>query len=85
MEVSTFVCSICGDPSRDICIYCTKDACPNHLCERCFRCSDCCTCDLHVPDHVAGQNGHAHGHFAPEPVPASENGDDAAPPEEPAS
>lgn len=46
MEVTTFTCSICGEASHKICVYCTKDACGNHLCERCFRCSDCCQCDM---------------------------------------
>jgi hypothetical protein len=41
----TFVCSICGEPSTEICGYCTKDACANHRCEVCLRCSDCCDCD----------------------------------------
>jgi len=39
-------CSICGEPSTDICVYCTKDACTNHRCDRCKRCSDCCECDV---------------------------------------
>jgi hypothetical protein len=39
-------CSICGEPSTDICVYCTKDACTNHRCDRCKRCSDCCECDM---------------------------------------
>ena len=46
MEPTTFSCSICGEASRDICVFCTKDACVNHLCERCRRCSDCCGCDV---------------------------------------
>ena len=46
MEATTFTCSICGEASRRICVFCTKDACPNHLCERCNRCSDCCECDV---------------------------------------
>ena len=41
-----FTCSICGDPSTEICAYCTKDACVNHRCERCKRCSDCCECEV---------------------------------------
>ncbi len=45
-EVYQFSCSICGEPSTAICVYCTKDACPNHLCEQCGRCSDCCECHL---------------------------------------
>lgn len=44
--IATLVCSICGDPSHDICVYCTKDACINHRCDRCKRCSDCCECDV---------------------------------------
>lgn len=47
----TFTCSICGEPSVSICVYCTKDACPNHLCERCQRCSDCCECDVRLDEH----------------------------------
>ncbi len=58
MEPGTFTCSICAEASRDICVYCTKDACANHLCEKCKRCSDCCECEMRVssPD----QNGHTH-------------------------
>ncbi len=55
-DVRTFSCSICGDPSTDICVFCTKDACGNHLCEKCRRCSDCCTCD--VP--LAAEEAHPH-------------------------
>jgi len=44
--VSPWNCSICAEPSRAICLYCTKDTCDNHLCPRCGRCSDCCACDL---------------------------------------
>jgi hypothetical protein len=50
----TFTCSICCEPSQMICVYCTKDACGNHLCERCHRCSDCCECELRLdesPEH----------------------------------
>jgi hypothetical protein len=43
---AVFTCSICGEPSANICAYCTKDACANHRCERCKRCSDCCECDV---------------------------------------
>ena len=42
----TFRCSICAEPSAEICVYCTKDACSNHLCGRCLRCSDCCQCEV---------------------------------------
>ena len=33
-----------------ICARCTKDACDNHLCEKCLRCSDCCECDITLAD-----------------------------------
>jgi hypothetical protein len=45
-EAAILTCSICGEPSSDICIYCTKDSCRNHRCERCKRCSDCCECEI---------------------------------------
>ena len=45
-EAAIFTCSICGEPSTEICVYCTKDACGNHRCERCKRCSDCCECEI---------------------------------------
>ena len=41
-----FSCSICGDPSTQICVWCAKDACPNHICRKCLRCSDCCECEV---------------------------------------
>jgi hypothetical protein len=53
MEVTTFTCSICGEGSRDICVFCTKDACANHLCERCRRCSDCCECEVRLVEWEA--------------------------------
>jgi len=43
---AVFTCSICGEPSTDICVCCTKDACANHRCTRCRRCSDCCECEF---------------------------------------
>jgi hypothetical protein len=46
IEARTYVCSICGEPSTEICVFCTKDACNNHLCAKCGRCSDCCECDI---------------------------------------
>ena len=46
MEVATFTCSICGETSRDLCVFCTKDTCRNHMCHRCHRCSDCCECEM---------------------------------------
>ena len=45
-EAATLTCSICGEPSHDICIFCTKDTCHNHRCQRCKRCSDCCECEV---------------------------------------
>ena len=45
-ETATFTCSICGEPSTEICLSCTKDSCRNHRCERCKRCSDCCECEV---------------------------------------
>ena len=45
-ETATFVCSICVEPSQEICAYCTKDTCGNHFCVRCKRCSDCCECEV---------------------------------------
>ena len=45
-----FTCSICGEESTHICARCTKDACDNHLCEKCLRCSDCCECDITLAD-----------------------------------
>jgi hypothetical protein len=46
VHTAVFTCSICGEPSTNICAYCTKDACANHRCERCKRCSDCCECEV---------------------------------------
>src|ERR1700734_897420 len=46
VNAAIFTCSICGEASVNICSYCTKDACPNHRCERCKRCSDCCECEV---------------------------------------
>jgi hypothetical protein len=46
--VMTFTCSICGESSHEICVYCTKDTCQNHMCERCHRCSDCCVCETPI-------------------------------------
>jgi hypothetical protein len=48
-----FTCSICGEESTRICARCTKDACNNHICDKCLRCSDCCECEvaLSEPTH----------------------------------
>jgi hypothetical protein len=64
-DILTFTCSICGEPSRDICVACTKDACHNHRCERCKRCSDCCGCD--VPLSAAEAEAEIHHYAPPEP------------------
>jgi len=55
-ETAAFSCSICGEASTQICVYCTKDTCADHLCDKCHRCSDCCACDdpLAVSDHANG-------------------------------
>ena len=37
---TTFTCTICGEPSSSLCVHCTRDTCPNHLCAKCRRCSD---------------------------------------------
>ena len=42
----TFQCTICGEESTRICVWCTKDTCSNHICDKCGRCSDCCECDV---------------------------------------
>jgi hypothetical protein len=55
VEAAVFTCSICGEPSRDICLYCTKDVCANHRCERCKRCSDCCECEVPLSAEEAHQ------------------------------
>lgn len=46
IETATYECSICNEPSLEICVRCTKDACPNHRCGRCKACSDCCECEV---------------------------------------
>jgi len=76
--LAVFVCSICGEPSTEICSYCTKDTCSNHRCDRCLRCSDCCECEVRldskqlaamaeaVPDVAAEETGQI---MPPEPDP----------------
>jgi transcription elongation factor Elf1 len=63
-----FNCTICGEESTSICVWCTKDTCANHLCAKCGRCSDCCECEVPLDGAV----------HAVAPVP------DAAPVQEPA-
>ena len=66
--MAILTCSICGEPSSDICVFCTKDACGNHRCDRCKRCSDCCECEvpLSAKEILAEPVG------APEPEPLVE-------------
>lgn len=58
-EIITFTCSICGESSTEICVWCTKDACSLHLCRKCKRCSDCCECDIPL-DESPAQSMHGH-------------------------
>lgn len=76
METAVFACSICGDDSTEICVYCTKDACGNHLCERCHRCSDCCQCDMPLTK-ASKETGNFTPRFAA-PPPAAEAPDEPA-------
>jgi hypothetical protein len=62
-ETAIFTCSICGEPSHEICVSCTKDVCANHRCERCKRCSDCCECE--VP--LSAEEAHAERSQAEQP------------------
>ena len=76
VETAVFTCSICGEPSKDICVFCTKDACANHRCERCRRCSDCCECE--VPLSATEEQTVEESHIPAEAPPvASENGQPA--------
>ena len=65
-ETATFTCSICSEPSLNICVRCTKDACANHQCARCKACSDCCECEVPL---TAPETAHE---ITPVPVPAPE-------------
>ena len=69
VEAAVFTCNICGEPSRDICVYCTKDACANHRCERCKRCSDCCECEVPLSAEEARQVGEAQAALEATPAP----------------
>jgi len=64
-----FTCSICAEPSAEICIVCTKDTCSNHRCDKCRRCSDCCHCE--VPLQANGDASEARGANLPLADPAS--------------
>jgi hypothetical protein len=56
-----YACSICEQESTRICLFCTKDACGIHICDRCGCCSDCCQCDVpleetaHVPSAASAE------------------------------
>jgi hypothetical protein len=75
-----------------ICGRCTKDACNNHLCERCVRCSDCCECEVtlaepsramfrSVADRSAAQRAVSHDEPEPVPLPDPEPNEDRPNPE----
>jgi len=68
-----FTCSICGEESTRICVRCTKDACDNHLCDKCGRCSDCCECEVRLAEPMAAPPRAAapadSGAAWPQPVP----------------
>jgi hypothetical protein len=93
VNAAVFTCSICGEPSTQICAYCTKDACANHRCVRCKRCSDCCECEVPLSaeevraEEVPAQEGEAEmmaespAESASEPIDTS----DPIEPPEPAS
>lgn len=81
VNAAVFTCSICAEPSTEICAFCTKDACANHRCIRCKRCSDCCECEyplsaeeVQVEEPVS---------MVPEPVHSAEAGPLAESMEEP--
>jgi len=77
VETAVFTCSICGEPSKDICVFCTKDACANHRCERCRRCSDCCECE--VPLSAVAEQAAEEVQASAEAVPVpSDNGQQTA-------
>lgn len=65
-----FTCSICGEESTRICARCTKDACNNHLCEKCHRCSDCCECEVALAEQPSARSVLQRHEPAPAPAPA---------------
>jgi hypothetical protein len=75
-----FQCSICGEESTRICARCTKDACDNHLCEKCLRCSDCCECEvrLNAPAVEAARASEPAGHLPIQPADAEAAAAEAA-------
>ena len=58
IPATRFTCYICAEPSTDICRYCTKDTCGNHLCEKCLCCSDCCRCEMHRVSGAETEHNH---------------------------
>ena len=80
-----FNCTICGEESTRICVWCTRDNCVNHLCEKCGRCSDCCECQLPLeePVHEAARTLAPYPHTAPESEPPPLPDPDQFPEEEP--
>jgi hypothetical protein len=86
----TFTCSICGEASTQICVRCTKDACPNHLCEKCRRCSDCCECEVPLAERPPAFTPAARAMRPPTPepetpVPPPDPDPFPEPPDEPAA
>lgn len=73
VEPAVFTCSICGEPSSDICAACTKDTCANHRCTRCKRCSDCCECEVPLLENEP------EAEIAEEPAPSAGSSESPAP------
>ena len=67
-----FNCTICGEESTHICVWCTKDTCANHLCSKCGRCSDCCECEVPLDGPVHEPAAVYETVAVPEPVPVAE-------------
>jgi hypothetical protein len=63
-----FSCNICEEESTRICEHCTKDTCRNHLCGKCQKCSDCCTCEVPLEEQSMVRQRRINT-MSPEPVP----------------
>ena len=63
-----FACSICEQESTKICAFCTKDACDNHLCQRCGCCSDCCECEVPLEEAAPHHDAPAEADHPPVPT-----------------
>jgi hypothetical protein len=50
-----YACSICLEGSHLLCAWCAKDACDDHYCTRCHRCSDCCQCGVPLEATAEGE------------------------------